>query len=579
MWGASLLTAGRLGAFVPNEVAVQGALRSASGAPIADGSYPVKFALYAQASGGAALWSESAAQVSVQGGLLHHALGKITPLGSSLAAGAAWLGVQVAADPELPRVPLASAPFALRAQTAEALQCSGCIGATHLAGEVLAPYAKKIDLEGLLKASELHAVALSGKYQDLSGAPDLSGLAKSQDLAKVATSGQYADLQGKPDLSSYAKSAQLAAVATTGSYADLKNTPVQPQLGKACGTGLILRGFKVDGGLDCVGTLDAALLPADGLDEVSNGVLSNQFSQVETGSKDKAIADNFAAGTADEVVFPDVGLAKKLLVSIDIVNSDVSDLVVELYGPASASPLKVYSGESTGTSLKLKFGADDSAISKALRQAYLGSNPKGGWSIVVRDLGASTGTTDGVFNWSVAADYVANGKLAMTGDAVLQGNLSVSGTISGKLASQHRRIEQVRAKGGQCFAPGGNYKSIDGLQLKITTVGGALRISGAVTAQYGVSTALRATVDGKYAGEFSGVAWSYLFQDGVTSTGGALCGNYVQLSYDRLFSGIPAGPHTVELQVYTSGACGGNACGVIIGNGGMDGWLTAEEYY
>jgi hypothetical protein len=35
----------------------------------------------------------------------------------------------------------------------------------------------------------------------------------------------------------------------------------------------------------------------------------------------------------------------------------------------------------------------------------------------------------------------------------------------------------------------------------------------------------------------------------------------------------------VELQVYTSGACGGNACGVVVGNGGMDGWLAAEEYY
>lgn len=577
--GASLLTAGRLGAFVPDEVAVQGALRSAGGGAAADGNYSVKFALYGQASGGNALWTETAGQLSVQGGLFQHSLGKTTPLAPGIASGGSWLGIQVGSDPELPRVALASSPYALRTKVAEELQCSGCVNAAHLAQDVLAPYAKKVDLQGLAKSSDLAKVSGSGLYQDLIGAPDLSGLAKTQELAKVAASGQYTDLLGKPDLSSFAKTAQLAAVATSGSFADLKNSPVLPQLGKACGTGLVLRGFAADGSLDCASSIDASLLPGDGLDEVSNGVLSNQFSEVKFGSKDKAIVDNFAAGTADEIVFPDVGLAKKLLVSIEVVNSDVSDLSIELYGPASGTAYKVYSGGATGTSLKLKFGGDDSAISQALRKSYLGANPKGGWSIIVRDLKASTGTTDGHFNWSVAADYIANGKLAISGDAKLQGNLTVSGSIAGKFASQNRNLVQVRAKGGQCYAAGGNYKPIDGLTLKTTTVGGSLRISGSITVQYGVSTAVRAVVDGKYAGEFSGIPWSYLFQDGVVSTGGALCGSYVQLSHDRLFTGIPAGLHTVELQIYTSGACGGNACGVVVGNGGMDGWLAAEEYY
>lgn len=577
--GASLLTAGRLGAFVPEEIAVQGALRSANGAAAPDGNYSVKFALYTQATGDKAVWSEDAPQLAVQGGVFQHALGKTAALSPGLAAGGAWLGVQVGNDPELPRVALASAAFALRAKQAEGLQCSGCVKAEHVADEVLAGYAKTSDLQGLVKGSALAKVALSGQYQDLVGAPNLAEWAKSQDLAKVASSGQYADLQGKPELSSYVKSDQLAAVATSGSYADLKNLPLLPQIGKACGTGLLLRGFAADGSLDCAATVDAALLPADGLDEVSNGVLSNQFSEVRNGSKDKPIADNFAAGTADEIAFPDVGLAKKLIVTIEVSNSDVSKLMIELYGPASATPYKVYSGGSSGTSLSLKLGGDDSAVSQALRKSYLGANPKGGWSIIVRDLQANTGTTDGSFNWSVAADYVANGKVAIAGDAALQGNLAVSGTISGKWTSQNRNFVQVRAKGGQCYAAGGNFKAIDGLQLKTTTVGGSLRISAAITVQYGVSTAIRPVVDGKYPGEFGGVPWSYQFQDGVVSSGGALCGSYVQLNYDRLFAGIPAGAHTVELQVYTSGACGGNACGVIVGNGGIDGWLAAEEYY
>ena len=56
----------------------------------------------------------------------------------------------------------------------------------------------------------LAAVAASGAYSDLSGAPS---------LAAVATSGAYADLTGTPG---------LAAVATSGAYADLTGTPSIP---------------------------------------------------------------------------------------------------------------------------------------------------------------------------------------------------------------------------------------------------------------------------------------------------------------------------------------------------------------
>ncbi len=575
--GATLLTAGRLVALepvpVPETMSVQGVLQTAGGGPATDGNYPLQFALYLQQSGGEPIWTEQSGLVGVSKGLFQQTLGKTTPLQPALQAGAAWLGVKVGSEPELPRVALASTPFALQAAAAQALQCTGCVKPGHLSADVLAPYAKTTDLQGLAKTADLAGVALSGKYGDLLGLPDLVGVVKAKDLAPVASTGSYADLKGVPDLSSYALTAKLATVATSGNYADLQEKPVLAQIGKACGTGLVLRGFAADGSLDCVAKFDPKDLPADGLDEVSNGVLSNQFAEIRTGTKDKAIADNFPAGSADAILFPDVGTAKKLTVAIAVTNSDVSKLTIELYGPGNSKPYKVYDGGKTGTALSFNLGVDGSPLSEAINKDYLAGNPKGSWSILVRDFEATTGTTDGAYNWSIAAEYIANGKVAVQGDMV------VSGTITGKIASQNRNFQQVRAKGGQCYAAGGDYKAIDGLQMAITTVGGSLRITGAVTVQYGVATAIRPVVDGKYPGEFNGLPWAYLWQDGVQTTGGGLCGSYVQLEYDRLFPGIPAGKHMVGLQVYTSGTCGGNACGVLVGNGGMDGLLSAEEYY
>jgi hypothetical protein len=81
------------------------------------------------------------------------------------------------------------------------------------------------DAEVAALDGQLAAVAKSGAYADLAGAPV---------LAAVATSGAYSDLTGAPSLSAVATSGayadligapSLATVATSGDYADLINTP------------------------------------------------------------------------------------------------------------------------------------------------------------------------------------------------------------------------------------------------------------------------------------------------------------------------------------------------------------------
>jgi len=112
------------GAGVPERIALQGVLHSSGGLPVSDGKYPMIFRIYDTASGGKALLSETQIAVPVTGGLYSVILGAIDgkdPVPASLFASKAelYFGVQVSDDPELPRAPLSSVPFAAQAAYAD----------------------------------------------------------------------------------------------------------------------------------------------------------------------------------------------------------------------------------------------------------------------------------------------------------------------------------------------------------------------------------------------------------------------------------------------------------------------------
>jgi hypothetical protein len=105
----------------PQTINYQGSLSSA-GNPV-NGATSVTFRLYDVSTGGAALWTE-AQSVNVVNGLFSVALGATTTFASANLAFDVpyFLGIAVGADIEMtPRPPLTSAPYALRAQTAEGL--------------------------------------------------------------------------------------------------------------------------------------------------------------------------------------------------------------------------------------------------------------------------------------------------------------------------------------------------------------------------------------------------------------------------------------------------------------------------
>ncbi|MFZ4580309.1 MAG: fibrinogen-like YCDxxxxGGGW domain-containing protein [Myxococcota bacterium] len=412
LWGAVAVAA------VPATVLVEGALVSTGGGPVADGDYDVTFALYDVDKNGQALWSEGPTKIAVQGGQFTYLLGSVTPIDATVLGklDKGWLEVAIAPDPALPRKSLASVLFARKAGIAESLSCSGCIGAAQLDAQVLAPYAK---------AADLSKVATSGAYADLSGTPDLSGYAQSANLAKVATSGAFADLAGGPDLTAYAKTASLADVATTGSYTDLSGTPVLAKLGAACGSGLVIKGLKEDGSYDCVKAFDVSLLPPDGLNEISNGLLTNQFiDDVKSTKVPVDIPDNNPVGVANVIAVPDLGVAQGLDVTVELTNSDISKIAVEVFDPAGTKYV-LHSKSGSGTSLKTTYPSTTKTVSGDLT-SWIGKNPKGNWSLNVIDTAFLNNGVDGkLLNWSVKIQTLSSQKVSSVGLLVTDGGLQV----------------------------------------------------------------------------------------------------------------------------------------------------------
>jgi len=105
---------------VPPMINYQGKLLQPSGAPVADGTYQMTFAIYGAPTGGTALWSETNPSVQVKGGLFATVLGSVVSLPSSVFGNTTlYFGVQVGSDPEMtPRQQMVSSAFAFRSSVA-----------------------------------------------------------------------------------------------------------------------------------------------------------------------------------------------------------------------------------------------------------------------------------------------------------------------------------------------------------------------------------------------------------------------------------------------------------------------------
>ncbi|MBI2419226.1 MAG: hypothetical protein HYV28_15260 [Ignavibacteriales bacterium] len=104
---------GMLFSQTPSTLSMQGVLRDATGAAVADGNYAMTFKIYSTPTGGVSLWSETQSAVMVQNGVYNAQLGSVTPFGSLAFNQQYWIGITTGNIEMSPRVTLTAAPYAM----------------------------------------------------------------------------------------------------------------------------------------------------------------------------------------------------------------------------------------------------------------------------------------------------------------------------------------------------------------------------------------------------------------------------------------------------------------------------------
>jgi hypothetical protein len=148
-------------ASVPRLVQFAGILKDAAG-PV-NGVASVTFAIYAEQDGGASLWSETQNVLADSNGHYGALLGTSTAGGfpSELfgTGEARWLGVTIAKQPEMPRVLLASVPYALKAADADTL--GGLPASSYVTTQQLASRGTSTTITGGTAVSLVPATAVA----------------------------------------------------------------------------------------------------------------------------------------------------------------------------------------------------------------------------------------------------------------------------------------------------------------------------------------------------------------------------------------------------------------------------------
>lgn len=440
-------------AAVPATLEVQGALSSAAGAPVVDGLYGLTFALYDVQTGGAAVWAEPEVPVNVAAGRFRHVLGKAKPVHAALAAvKTAWLGVKVAGQLELPRLPLHSVAYALQAAAADKLGCTGCVEAGHLASGAISADKVGFTFAGsktkggpAIQALDLQCTGCVAMAEiDFNADLDIGGNVLK---AKVVSAGSV-------------NATQVSASSFVGDGSKL--TGLTLPKGK-CGAGEAVTGIAADGSLQCAQVLaDAKGLPNDAIVQVSNGLLSNVFlHEITSPTTPVPITDNDPIGVADLIDFPDVGIAKSLSVKVKVANSNIGALTVQLYDPAKAL-IVLHDNSGKGDTLEGIWPAPNKPVSGDL-SGWVGKNPKGIWRIKALDGAASGQKLDGaIVAWSVVVETISNKQISATGQLLAEGgfrftratkDLVVCDAGSQGFAYFHTPTKALRICNGSQFVP------------------------------------------------------------------------------------------------------------------------------
>ncbi len=413
--GLSPLLSPAADAAVPSTMAVYGTLAAQGGAAAPNGKYGLAFALYEAKSGGSAIWKEALIPLQVTGGHFQHVLGQSSPLKAPMLAAAKelWLGVTVNFDPEQTRVHLHAVAFSLHATTAAGLACSGCVSTDHLANGAISAdkvgftfAASKTKGGAAETALDLKCTGCVGVAEmKFDGDVDLGGNGlKAKKIIAVQVSGQT-----------------ISANSFVGDGSKL--TGIKTPAGSCAVKGQVVKGISPDGSLICVAGGGAGGLPPDGIDEISNNLIFNQFVDSASSKAPVPIPDNNPIGISDFILFPDVGLAQKLTVHIDLENSNLASVELTLYDPNNAKYLLLAKGAGKGTSLKTSY-PDPSKPASGDLTSWIGKNPKGKWQLKVTDEAFKNNQYDGALkSWRIDIQTLSSKKIQVKGDLIVDGSV------------------------------------------------------------------------------------------------------------------------------------------------------------
>ena len=116
----------------------------------------------------------------------------------------------------------------------------------------------------------------------------------------------------------------------------------------------------------------------------------------------------------------------------------------------------------------------------------------------------------------------------------------------------------------------GSWVTINASTMAITTTGGPLMISVNIHLNGGSHATCRPIIDGLWAGSFGGLIQSGdpFWQEGLVYSGG-FGGNWSAWQKTRIYPGVPAGNHTLQVQCATDsgtlGVCNANSVGCHVG--------------
>ncbi len=418
--GATLMPVPTLAA-VPQTLLLEGVLTGASGGAAPDGDYGMTVRIRSSDSN-KLLHEEGPIQVKVTGGRFAWTIGGDGKLGAAAEAAEFWAekglraSIQIGSEPELGPFDLHSSISALRARMAEGLQCTGCVSANHLAvpfagAKTKGGPAADLDCTGCVSVAEL-------KFD---GDVDLGG-----NSLKAGNGSFSGDLVAKT----------VTAQSFVGDGSKLTGIVIPSG---SCPKGQVVSGIASDGKLVCAA--GGGTLPADGLDEVSGGVLSTEFDDVfKAPTAGVTIPDNTGADAVSTITVPDIGVAKGLLIHVELANSDLSQVSMTLLPPddkAKGITLCDPCGKADEKSLKTAYPTPTAVVSGDL-SSYLGKSPKGTWTLKVKDTSFCVpqkpgnqalcdlqAKTDGsIVNWDVTVHTLSTSKAQVLGDLVVSGGIS-----------------------------------------------------------------------------------------------------------------------------------------------------------